>query len=294
MEDMQKKIVLITGATGGIGKATATALAAQGHTVVIHGRHEEKTRAVRDEIRLITGNKDVDMVTADLYLIREVYRLVGDFTSRYAKLDVLINNAGGIMGKNMEITDEGIEKTFALNLMTPFLLSRLLWGHLIAAKYARVINVSSNSHKLNAKPDMQDLQLKRHYNPLHAYGNAKLFLIWISRHFAHEASGIPGVNITVNTVDPGAVNTGFGKGRDFGMLINLLAGLAKPFFRTPEKGADTLIYLASVAQAKFNGKYIKDRRIAAVSEKHYSVEKELHVWQYCVQLAGTLIPGQKK
>jgi NAD(P)-dependent dehydrogenase (short-subunit alcohol dehydrogenase family) len=200
-------------------------------------------------------------------------------------LDVLINNAGGIMGRQMQLTKEGFEKTFAVNLLAPFLLTTQLLEHLGKGDEGRIINVSSNSHELNAKPDFNDLQMKRRYTPLGAYGNSKLFLIWISQHLSKDLKDTLKERITVNTVHPGAVRTGFGTASDLGSVLNFISKLARPFFRTPEQGADTVVYLATNKEVgTVSGKYFVDRKQAKVSAKYYSNEREQQIWDYCKSL----------
>ncbi|WP_343631790.1 SDR family oxidoreductase [Fluviicola sp.] len=279
---MKDKIVLITGATGGIGKAAAMELAKKQFTVIIHGRNKAKTQQVCEEIRMITGNSKVDYLVADLFLIAETKQLIREFKEKYERLDVLINNAGGLMSNERENTAEGIEKTIAVNLFAPFLLMNGLSNLLKASPEARIINVSSNSHKLNAKPDFTDLQLVNGYNPLRSYGNSKLFLIWISQYLAKELKEQGIGHVTVNTLHPGAVATGFGTNSNLGPFMNTLAKWMRPFFRTPEKGADTIVYLATSEEAqKVSGKYFVNRKQARVTEKYYTTANEKLVWDYC-------------
>ena len=279
---MEDRIVLITGATGGIGKAAATNLAKKGFTVVIHGRDAAKTKAVAQEIKNATGNQRIDMLVADLFSLQEVKEMAERFKHKYHKLDILINNAGGVMGKERRVTKDGLEQTIAVNLLAPFLLTELLLPWLKKSDDARIINVASNAHQLNAKPDFTDLTLEQGYNPLRAYGNSKLFLIWNTQRLAWmlEQQGIS--HIKVNSVHPGSVATNFAVDSDLGPVLNLLARMLRPFFITPEKGADTILYLATAAAVQqVSGKYFVKRKEAKVSGKYYSAKHEKLVWDWC-------------
>src|SRR5690606_17185594 len=196
----------------------------------------------------------------DLYLMGEVKKVAQTYIERYDHLDILINNAGGIMSKDRKETTEGVEKTIAVNRLVPFLLTELLLDVLKKWDDARIINVSSNSHQLNAKPDFDDLELKNNYNPLAAYGNAKLFLIWISQYLAEKLIQDGCENVTVNTLHPGAVATNFGVNSNLGGLLNFFGKLARPFFKTPEQGAETILYLATSEDVKsISGKYFENK-----------------------------------
>lgn len=278
----QQKTIFITGATGGIGKATAVALAKQNYRVVIHGRNKEKTATVCEEIKRLSGNDNIDYIIGDLFLMSEIRKVAQTFTERYDRLDILINNAGGIMSKDREETSEGVETTIAVNLLAPFLLTELLLDVLKKSDDGRIINVSSNSHQLNAKPDFDDLELRNNYNPLTAYGNAKLFLIWISQYLAGKLIEDNFKNITVNTLHPGAVATNFGVNSNLGGLLNFFGKLARPFFKTPEQGAETVLYLATSEDVKsISGKYFENKKIKTASQKYYSQKNEKLVWDYC-------------
>lgn len=277
-----QKTIFITGATGGIGKATAIALAKQNYRVVIHGRNKEKTATVCEEIKRLSGNDKIDYIIGDLFLMSEVRKVAETFIERYDHLDILINNAGGIMSKDRKETAEGVETTIAVNLLAPFLLTELLLDVLKKSDDGRIINVSSNSHQLNAKPDFNDLELKNNYNPLAAYGNAKLFLIWISQYLAEKLIEDNFKNITVNTLHPGAVATNFGVDSNLGGLLNFFGKLARPFFKTPEQGAETILYLATSDDVKsISGKYFENKKIKTPSQKYYSQQNEQLVWDYC-------------
>jgi len=278
----KQRTVFITGATGGIGKATAIALAKQNYRVVIHGRNEEKTAAVCEEIKRLSGNDKIDYIIGDLFLMGEVKKVAQTYIERYDHLDILINNAGGIMSKDRKETTEGVETTIAVNLLAPFLLTDLLLDVLKKSDDGRIINVSSNSHQLNAKPDFNDLELKNNYNPLTAYGNAKLFLIWMSQYLAGKLIEDGYKNITVNTLHPGAVATNFGVDSNLGGLLNFFGKLARPFFKTPEQGAETVLYLATSEDVKsISGKYFENKKIKTASQRYYSQQNEQLVWDYC-------------
>lgn len=283
---MKEKIVLITGATSGIGKETAKALAKQGHTVIVHGRDKEKTQKVCEEIKSETGNDRVDMLLADLFLLSDVKHMADEFKNKYDRLDVLINNAGGMMNKVREITTEGLEKTIALNLLAPFLLSELLLDVLAQSPAGRIINVSSEMHKHGGKPDFNDFQMVNSYSCDRAYGLSKLYLIWISRHLIKELHEKELGHITVNVVHPATTNTNFGLDSDKGFLKNLIFRVVMPLSLTPEQGAETSIYLATSDEVKnVTGKYYgTKKRLAKVSDKYYSAENEKIVWDYCKQI----------
>lgn len=288
---MERKTILITGATSGIGKETAKALAKQGHAVVIHGRDKSKTQKVCEEIKSETGNKQVDMLLADLFLLSDVNRMAEEFKKKHDRLDVLINNAGGMMNKERETTKEGIEKTIALNLLSPFLLTQSLLDVLAKSPAARIINVSSEMHKRGGKPDFQDFQLVNNYSCPRAYGLSKLYLIWVSRHLITELKQNGLEHITVNIVHPGISNTNFGLDSDKGFLNNLIFRIVMPFSLTPEQGAETSIHLATSDEVKnVTGQYYgTKKKIAKADDKYYSAENGKLVWEYCKQITKSYL-----
>lgn len=284
---MENRTVLITGATSGIGKAAATALAKQGMTVVIHGRDIQKTQHVVQEIISQTGNKKVDYIIADLFSLAETKMLYDAFRQKYNRLDILINNAGGIMGIERENTSEGFEKTIALNLLSPFLLTQLFLEMITQSNDGRIINVSSNSHQLNAKPDFGDLELKENYNPLRAYGNAKLFLIWNTQHLTSILRQKSIQPVTINSMHPGAVATGFGVDSNLGPILNFLGRLFRPMFKTPDQGASTIVYLAVSEKVKgISGKYFVNSKPGKVAKKYFTTDREKQLWDYCLKVVA--------
>lgn len=284
---MKDKIVLITGATSGIGKAAARSLARAGAQVIIHGRNKEKAEFVKREILTRYPLARISILIADLSLMADVRAMAAEFSQSFDHLDVLINNAGGVMGNKRELTAEGNEKTLALNLLAPFLLTALLFPKLEASPSARIINVSSEAHRLALRINFSDLQHRLSYSPLRAYGEAKLFLILISELLAEKikTQRIPAV--TVNTVHPGVIATNFARDSNFGGLLNALVKIVQPFLKTPQQGADTIIYLASAKEAEgVTGKYFTNRKPAKVAEKYNTKPNEDKIWTYCEEVTG--------
>ncbi len=251
---MDNKTVLITGGTSGIGKATAVALAAMGARVVVTGRNAERGKAAVEEIKKASGNESVELMLADLSVQAEVRRLAEEFLESHDRLDVLVNNAGIVASKRTE-TPDGLETTFATNHLAPFLLTNLLLDKLKESAPARIVTVSSEAQRWG-KMDLEDLQSKRKYGGMAVYGMTKLANAMFTRSLA---SRLTGTGVTANCMHPGAVNTNFG-GKNTGPLT-LLFRVFKPFMRSPEQGAETLIWLASdPAVEGVTGKYFADRK----------------------------------
>ncbi len=242
---MKSKIVLITGATQGIGKEIALALANNGHHVIIHGRNNTKLQTVAREIKNASGNNNVDIITADLFSLSEVKNMADEFKRRYDRLDVLINNAGAFLNKQREVTGDGLEKTMTLNLFAPFLLMKSLTDDLLKSSSARIINLSSAMHRRGGRPDLGDVQSEKKYSPARAYGLSKLYLIWITRYMAKQLADKGIKNITVNATHPGAVATNFGQDSDKGFITNMIFKIALFFMDKPSKGAAASIFLAT-------------------------------------------------
>jgi NAD(P)-dependent dehydrogenase (short-subunit alcohol dehydrogenase family) len=282
---MQGKIALITGATNGIGKAAALALARLGATVIIVGRNPTRTEAVMREIAVKAHSKHVESFIADLSRPSEVRRLAEDFKRSYSRLDVLINNAGAIFSKLQE-TPDGLEMTFALNHLSYFLLTSLMIDEMKAAakeegKPSRVINVSSGAHFAGLL-DFDNLQNKRLYNGWRAYATSKLANVLFTYELARRVNA---AEITTNAVHPGTVATGFAR-EGFG-LTNLFFALARPFLLTPEQGADTPVYLASAPELEnVTGKYFESRRAVKSSFVSYDETSARRLWDASVQLTG--------
>lgn len=282
---MQGKTVLITGATNGIGEAAALELAQMGAQVVIVGRNPARAETVVSEIREKTGNPQVDILLADLSSMEEVRRLAQDFKQKYARLDVLVNNAGATFSKR-QVTVDGLEATFALNHLSYFLLTSLLLDMLTASAPSRIVSVASDAQQMNVL-DFDDLQGERKYNMMgfRAYAQSKLMNIM----FTYELSRrLEGTGVTANVLHPGFVATGFGTNN--GGVMRLGMHLAHWFALTPKQGADTVVYLASSPEVQsVTGKYFERRKQIKSVPISYDTAAQQRLWQISEQLAGLTV-----
>src|SRR5215208_8018317 len=258
---MEGKVTLITGGTSGIGRAAATALAAMGAEVVVTGRSKQRGEAAVGEIREASGSEQVSLMLADLAVQAEVRGLAEGFRERYERLDVLVNNAGLIQAKRAE-TPDGLELTLAVNHLAPFLLTNLLLDMLKKSAPSRVITVSSEARR-GASIDFDDLQSERRYRGFPVYGMTKKANILFTYELAER---LEGTGVVANCLHPGGVNTDFGaNNRGPGIL---LFRVFKPFMRSPEGGADTIIYLASSPEVEeMTGRYLMDRKVVSSFEE---------------------------
>jgi len=280
---MIDKRILITGATNGIGKTAALDLAKMGAEVIIAGRNENKTCRVLDELKAASGSDRLDMLIADLSSIEQIRRVADEFRGGYERLDVLLNNAGAIFPKYQESAD-GLEMTFALNHISYFLLTHLLLDNLKQTAQrqgeARIINVSSSAHR-GAQFDRPDEAGA--YSSSRSYGKSKLANVLFTYDLARR---LEGTGVTVNAVHPGLVDTGFGS--DFkGFLGLLIKALQKTIARSPEKGAETLVYLASSPEVRVVGaKYWKDKKQVESSKASFDVEQQRRLWELSETVTG--------
>jgi NAD(P)-dependent dehydrogenase (short-subunit alcohol dehydrogenase family) len=271
-QEMKGKICLVTGATLGIGKETALGLARMGAQVVIVGRDAARTKETAAWIARESGNSQIDFLVADLSLQAEVRRLAEVFKSRYARLDVLLNNAGAIFTRR-ELTAEGFERTWALNHLAEFLLTHLLLERLEASAPARIVNVASRAH-VRGSMDFDNLQGEKKYGGMNAYCRSKLANIMFTYALARRLTG---AGVTANCLHPGVVATGFG--RNTPGLFRTLIGLARPLLITPEKGALTSIYLASSPEvANVSGKYFDKCKPIDSSARSLDIDAQERLW----------------
>jgi NAD(P)-dependent dehydrogenase (short-subunit alcohol dehydrogenase family) len=277
-DNMNGKICLVTGATNGIGKATAQALAQLGATVIIVGRDAQKTSQVVDEIRSTSDNPRVGSLLADLSSEQEVRRLADEYKSKYAHLHILLNNAGGFfMRRHLRV--DGIETTFALNHLAGFLLTNLLLDTIKASAPARIINVSSNAHA-SGKIEFDNLQGEREYGP-RAYDNSKLANILFTMELARR---LEGTGVTVNALHPGFVATGFAKnnGKLFAALVSIITPLVA---RSPAKGAETSVYLASSPSVEgITGEYFYDSHVIPAAPQATDMVVARKLWDVSAEM----------
>lgn len=253
---MQNKIVLITGATSGIGKQTALALAKMGAQVVITGRGKQSGEQAVAEIKSASGNPNVDLLLADLSAQKNIHSLAGQFKARHERLDVLINNAG-LAASKKELTADGIESNFAVNVVAPFLLTHLLIDSLKASPSPRVITLMGGD--VPAKPEMDNLQAERSFDGLNSYSQSKLAMMVLMHEFAQRTNGV-----TINVCYPGQASTNMTRSVTPEMLPGFMR-FAFPLFKwmtrpdgdkSAAKAARSSVYLASSAEVDgVTGKY---------------------------------------
>ncbi|MBV9775182.1 MAG: SDR family oxidoreductase [Gemmatimonadetes bacterium] len=273
---MRGRVCLVTGATLGIGRATAVGLARQGARVGIVGRSRERGEAVRAEIAREAGASAVELFLGDLSSQAEVRRIAGEVRARFGRLDVLVSNAG-VYTRRRESTVDGIETQLAVNHLAPFLLTRLLLDLLTASAPARVVVVSSEAHR-GARIPWDDLQGERKYSGLRAYANTKLMNLLFVRELARRTAG---TGVTVNALHPGVVATEL----LFGGWAPLR--LLRPFLRTPEQGASTSVWLASSAEVEgVTGRYFRDEREVVPSRAALDDEAARRLWKISEELTG--------
>jgi NAD(P)-dependent dehydrogenase (short-subunit alcohol dehydrogenase family) len=267
-------LVLITGATRGIGRAAAVELARQGADVALVGRDPERVDAVAEEAGAAGGGA-IHRHVADLMLMAEVRRLADEVRSAHPHIDVLANNAGALFATRKE-TAEGFERTFALNHLAPFLLTNLLRDRLDGA---RVVTTASDAHR-SGRLDLDDLQSERSYAAMRVYGTTKLCNVLFTRELARRMP-----ELHANCFHPGVVRTGFGKSENG--IWKLMTTVGGPFFRSPERGARSLVWLAlSDDAATLTGEYVEDEKVVTPSEQARDDGLARQLWERSANLVG--------
>lgn len=277
---MQGKTCMVTGANSGIGKATALGLAQMGANVVMVARDRARGEVAQNEVKAKSGNNSVDLLVADLSSQESIRKLVENFKQHYKQLHVLINNAGVFMLTRRETVD-GLEVTFAVNYLAPFLLTNLLLDVLKASAPARIVNVSSEAHE-NGYIKMDDLQAKKNYRPFRAYGQSKLALVMFTYELARR---LQGTGVTANCLHPGFVATNIGQSgvvpvaRPVAKFVLSFLGIS------PEEGAKTSIYLATSTDVEdVTGKYFVKSVISRSAPISYDESLQRQLWDESAKL----------
>jgi len=272
----------VTGANSGIGKETVREFARQGAYVIMVCRNEQRAKDAKQEIIIDTGHTGIEIMLADLAIQHEVRELAEQITSEYDDIDLLVNNAGIIPGDREETID-GIEKTLAINHLAPFLLTNLLMDHLKKGSEARVVNVSSEVHRVGAQSfDLDNVQLQKDYTPMKAYGISKLCNVM----FTHElAKRCKDTSITTNSLHPGVVRTQLAEEASWLMKLFYLVG--KPFMRSPKSGAQTTIYLSTSEEVRsVSGKYFRNKKQKSPASIAYDDSITQALWEKSEKLTG--------
>jgi NAD(P)-dependent dehydrogenase (short-subunit alcohol dehydrogenase family) len=270
---MTGKVVVVTGASSGIGAAAAAELAELGATVVPVGRDRERLERVAVQV----GGEPLQADFASLAAVRE---LADELLERHPRIDVLVNNAG-LVTSHREVTGDGYEKTFAVNHLAPFLLTNLLLERLRASAPARVVTTSSGAHG-GGRLDFDDLQSERSWSMMRAYGTSKLANILFTRGLAMR---VDAAEVTANCLHPGVINTKLGRGA--GRAAGLVWTLGRPFMRSPKRGASTIVYLATSEEGgEVTGGYYEDSRPAGTSAAAADIELADRLWRESERLVG--------
>jgi retinol dehydrogenase 14 len=282
---MAGRTVLVTGASGGIGRATALGLAAMGAHLAITGRDRGRTEAAADEIRA-AGNGQVEVFVADLSAQSQVRRLADEVRQSLSGIDVLVNNVGGYW-HTRQVTADGLERTFAVNHLAPFLLTNLLLDRLRHNAPARVVTVSSNAHT-RGRIDFDDLQGERAYSGARAYSQSKLANLLFSYELARR---LPASTVTANALHPGVVRTSFGA-EDPAGVQRLFSPLMRPFMKTPAQGAATSIHVASAPDLQdVTGRYFANSKPRRSAKRSYDQAVAARLWQVSADLVGLTAAG---
>lgn len=277
-QSMQGKIVLVTGATSGIGLIAAKELARMGAQTILVSRSSEKCSTAATIIKKETGNEQVEFIAADLSTNAGVQHAAHEFKKRHTHLDVLLNNAGAVY-MSRQVSTDGIEMTIALNHLNYFHLTALLLDVLKASAAARVVNVSSDAHR-GGKINFDDLQLTKNYSGFGAYSQSKLANVLFTYELARK---LQGTKVTANALHPGFVNTGFAKNN--GSLFKLAMSLLSPMQKKVEDGAQTSIYLATSLEVDgVSGKYFVDSKAVESDPASYDKPAAERLWQLSLEL----------
>jgi retinol dehydrogenase-12 len=278
------KTAVVTGASSGIGRVVARELAMHGYRVIAHGRNPARSKEALAEIRRAAPTAQVQYVLADLSIIAEVRRAANEIASLTSRIDLLVNNAGAIYSER-RVTPDGFEATFAGNHLGPFVLTQTLMPLLrvavLANGEARIINTASQAHQMIDDMAWDDLQLEKGYRSWKAYAQSKLANILFTRELARREVDN---RLFVNAVHPGVVDTNFPAGG--GLLTRAGWLFMKPFTKTPDQGADTILWLATKEAQDSSGGYYEKRRPAPMTRAALSAEGARRLWEVSEQMVS--------
>ena len=279
-ENLENKVCLITGATNGIGEEAAKELNKMGAEIVFVARNEGKGEQLKAELKEATG-KEPTMILANLSSQAEVKSAAEKFLSMEKPLDILLNNAG-IMNRERNITEDGLEEEFSVNHLAYFTFTLMLIDKLKSTEGSRVVNVASGAHQFVKEMNFGDLQSEKVFKPMQVYGQSKLANILFTKSLANKLADH---GVTVNCLHPGFVSTGIGSNNKG--IWNILMSLARPFARKTDKGAETSVYLCSSPEVKdISGEYFVDCKIEKVSDAAKSSDQADKLWEISSELTG--------
>lgn len=277
---MKGKVVVITGATSGIGLVAAEALAGMGARIVQVARDQSRGEAALARLRQRAPGVAHTIHYADMSQLSQMKQVAAQIAAAESRIDVLINNAGALFSSR-QVTEDGLELTFALNHMSYFVLTHGLRERLVASSPARVVNTSSDAHR-RAGLDFSDLQSARGYSGFKVYGRSKLCNIFFTRELARRLAG---TGVTANCLHPGFVATRFGD--QSGGALSFGVRAAKMFALSPEKGAETIVYLASSPDvAAVTGEYFYQCRVTTPTREAQDDDAARRLWVETAKLAG--------
>ena len=279
-ENLENKVCLITGATNGIGEEAAKELNKMGAEIVFVARNEGKGEQLKAELKEATG-KESTMILANLSSQAEVKSAAEKFLSMEKPLDILLNNAG-IMNRERNITEDGLEEVFSVNHLAYFTFTLMLIDKLKNTEGSRVVNVASGAHQFVKEMNFEDLQSEKVFKPMQVYGQSKLANILFTKSLANKLADH---SVTVNCLHPGFVSTGIGSNNKG--IWNILMSLARPFARKTDKGAETSVYLCVSPEVKdISGEYFVDCKIEKVSDAAKSSDQADKLWEISSELTG--------
>ncbi|MFW9958591.1 MAG: SDR family oxidoreductase [Candidatus Odinarchaeota archaeon] len=281
MTNMDGKICIVTGSNSGIGKETALALAEMGASVIMAVRNLERGRAALDSFHHETKELQIELMQCDVASKASIERFVSEFKSNHNSLHVLVNNAGAVFSRR-QMTEDGFERTFAVNYLGPFILTRSLLPLLKSSAPSRVINLCSGLYK-SGDFVLDDLQSKRKYSSQKVYRNAKLLLLM---HTYTLARNLEGTGVAVNAVLPGFVATNLGKNSGSRMQ-GLMFGMMKPFQLSPKEGAETSVYVAASSEVEgLSGKCFSKKQVVTTTEISYDESLQKQLWAKTIEILG--------